>query len=165
MKASIERLVSALREELKHYGEMLALLERQQELIVARATNDMLNYVAQIQAQGRNIELARAHREDCRGALAVEENRPQDAAFADLIPVLPQPYRPLLQALVEENNALLTRVRQRANQNHLMLSRSLELMQSFVNSLFQARESVVYNEQGARQSRRDCARPVYEGMG
>jgi hypothetical protein len=165
MRASIERLVTALREELKHYGEMLALLERQQELIVARAASDMLQSVSLIQAQGRNIELARAHREDCRSAIAVEQSRPQETTFADLIPLLPAPYQPLVHALVEENNSLLTRVRQRANQNHLMLSRSLELMQNFVNSLLQTRESVTYNDQGSRQMRREMSRPVYEGVG
>ena len=57
------------------------------------------------------------------------------AAFADLIPLLPADYRPLLQALVEENNELLVRVRQRARQNHLMLRRSVELMQELLNTL------------------------------
>ncbi len=41
-----------------------------------------------------------------------------------------------MQALVQENNELLVRVQQRARQNHLLLLRSLELMQKLINSLF-----------------------------
>ncbi len=52
-----------------------------------------------------------------------------------LIPLLPADYRPLVQALVDENNELLVRVRQRARQNHLLLSRSVELMQGLLNTL------------------------------
>jgi len=59
----------------------------------------------------------------------------EDITFASLVPQLPPDYRPLVGALVEENNHLLVRVQQRARQNHLLLSRSLEMMQSFLNTL------------------------------
>ena len=61
---------------------------------------------------------------------------------------MPEAYRPLVSALVEENNQLLARVRQRARQNHILLSRSLELMEKFINS-FCACSVPTYNETGA----------------
>ena len=36
MMEKTERLIEALREELQHYGEMLVLLEQQQEHVVRR---------------------------------------------------------------------------------------------------------------------------------
>ena len=49
--------------------------------------------------------------------------------------MLPEHYRPLLGALVQENNELLERVRHRAGENQALLLRSLELMQRFITTL------------------------------
>jgi flagellar biosynthesis/type III secretory pathway chaperone len=54
----------------------------------------------------------------------------------------------LIQALVDENNELLVRVRQRARQNHLLLSRSAELMRGLLDTLLLSRETRVYNGNG-----------------
>ena len=58
-----------------------------------------------------------------------------------------------MSALVEENNHLLARVRQRARQNHILLSRSVELMEQFINS-FCALGVPTYNAAGAVAPRR-----------
>ena len=56
---SIEPLVGALREELQEYGEMLALLDRQQEQVKARAADQIFQSISQIQAQAAAIQSAR----------------------------------------------------------------------------------------------------------
>jgi hypothetical protein len=135
MVESIKNLIEALREELKNYGEMLALLDRQQESLMTRATEEVSQSISLIQAQGSVIQGARERREDCRRAVAEEVGESESITFKDLIPLLPADYRPLLQALVDENNELLFRVRRRARQNHLMLKRSVDLMQQLLTSL------------------------------
>ena len=95
----------------------------------------MFQSIRPIQTQASAIQSARAHREECRRLLAQDSQQMETAAFSVLIPLLPPAYRPLVIALVEENNELLVRVRQRARQNHVLLSRSLEFMQSFLNTL------------------------------
>jgi flagellar biosynthesis/type III secretory pathway chaperone len=82
-----------------------------------------------------------------------------------LIPLLPADYQPLLQALVDENNELLARVRRRARQNHLMLRRSVELMQDLLNSLLPARQSSVYDDTGTCHAGAAAPRQFYEAMG
>jgi flagellar biosynthesis/type III secretory pathway chaperone len=161
----IVTLVSALREELEQYGEMLALLDRQQQHVIARAAEEVFHTVGLVKAQGRAIQLARERREECRAQVAESLSRKQDATFGDLVPLLPADYRPLVEALVDENNSLLVRVRQRARQNHLLLSRSMELMQNLINTLFPAHETRVYNDQGAMNSRSLVARPILEAVG
>src|ERR1039458_926779 len=116
---SIEPLIAALREEMQHYGEMLALLDQQQEQVKARSAGEIFQSISLIQAQAAAIQGARQHREKCRGATALACRQPENAPFTDLIPILPSDYRPLLRALVDENNHLLRRVRQRARQNHV----------------------------------------------
>ncbi|MGP8200930.1 MAG: flagellar protein FlgN [Limisphaerales bacterium] len=135
MIESVKSLVEALRDELKNYGEMLALLDRQQEYLMTRAANEVSQSISLVQAQGLAIQEARKHREDCRRAVAESAGQPENAPFKELIPLLPADYQPLLKALVEENNELLFRVRRRARQNHLILKRSVELMQQLLNSL------------------------------
>jgi flagellar biosynthesis/type III secretory pathway chaperone len=161
----IVTLVSALREELQQYGEMLALLDRQQQQVIARAADEVFQTIGLIKSQGVAIQTARDHREDCRAQVAQTLQQPEAAPFSDLIPLFPPDYQPLIQALVEENNELLVRVRQRARQNHLLLSRSLDLMQGLINSLFPGRETRVYTGQGTSHLSGGIQRPMYEAVG
>jgi len=161
----LAKLVGALRQELEQYGEMLALLERQQQQIGARNADEVYESINPIKLQGTAIQQARSHRDECRAEMAQSLNQAKELPFAQLIPLLPADCRPLLGALVQENNELLLRVRQRARQNHLRLSRSIELMQNLINSLFPSRETRVYNGQGSMKSRRMIHRPLYEAVG
>jgi flagellar biosynthesis/type III secretory pathway chaperone len=135
MIESIKELIEALRDELKNYGEMLALLDRQQEYLMTRAANEVSQSISLVQAQGVAIQEARKRREECRRAVAAAAGEAEDTSFKELISFLPADYQPMLKALVDENNELLFRVRRRARQNHVMLKRSVELMQQLLNSL------------------------------
>jgi flagellar biosynthesis/type III secretory pathway chaperone len=161
----IQLLIEALRDELQNYGEMLALLDRQQEHLVARAASEVFQSISLIKAQGSAIQQACARREVCRRALAGDCRQPQEAAFAVLIPLQPADYQPLLLALVAENNELLLRVRRRARQNHLMLRRSVELMQELLNTLLPSRQSSVYDDSGSRLASATAPCRFYEAVG
>ncbi len=165
MTDALQRLIEALRAELQQYGEMLALLDQQQEQTVARAADDLLHTVAQIQEQGSVMQGARRQREACRAAVARALGLGEETAFAELIPLLPAQFRPLLQALVEENNDLLRRVRQRARQNHFLLSRSLELMQSLLGSLIPGTRPLTYGHAGILTAPTLPSRTLYDAVG
>lgn len=161
----LQGLITALREELQQYGEMLALLDREQELVMLRAGADLFEAVNTIQAQAVVIQRAKANREASRSALATKLGHPGETSLSLIIPRLPNDYQPLVTALVRENNELLVRVQQRARQNHLLLSRSLELMQRFISTLFPSRDLQVYDDHGQRQMRTQTLRPMYEAVG
>jgi flagellar biosynthesis/type III secretory pathway chaperone len=165
MMKSIKLLIDALRDELQNYGEMLALLDRQQEYLIARAASEVFQTISLIKAQGGAILQARDRREECRRALAEDWRQPQESSFTDLIPLLPPDYQPLLHALVDENNELLVRVRRRARQNHLMLRRSVELMQELLNSLLPSRQGSLYDDTGGRPACAAAPRRFYEAVG
>jgi flagellar biosynthesis/type III secretory pathway chaperone len=162
---SLEPLITALREELQHYGEMLALLDRQQEQVKARSATEIFQSISLIQAQAAAIQEARQHRENCRAAAALACRHSANAPFAELIPLLPPDYRPLLRALVDENNQLLGRVRQRARQNHVLLRRSVELMQELLRTLFPAPQTSVYNGNGHKRGQLLNPRALYNAVG
>ncbi len=165
MKEILDRLIQALRLELEQYGEMLALLDHQQEYVVSRAVEDMLQTSAKIQDQTGLIDSARSHREQCRSELAQALAQPAQASFAELVPLLPPEYRPLVAALVQENNELLVRVQQRARQNHLLLNRSIQLLQQFMNSLLPSFRPNVYSPAGSVSQAVLPNRPLYEAIG
>ena len=165
MTEALEALIAALREELKHYGEMLALLDLQQESAINRLSDEMLAATTAVQNHALIIQSARREREERQRALARELSVAEASTFIELIPLLPANYRPLVQSLVDENNALLQRVQQRARQNHLVLSRAVELMQRFLGMLFPARDTQVYNVHGGRELHTLPPPPLYEAVG
>ena len=165
MTTELEALINALREELQQYGEMLALLDQQQDLVVRRAPAELLDSVARIQGQAQAIVEARQQRQHRQGDLARSLDLSFEAAFQDLFGLLPGEYRPLVQALVQENNQLLVRVHQRSRQNHLLLTRSVELMQRLINTLLPATDGSTYNQTGSVHCRPAPARSLYTAVG
>lgn len=135
MIAPMQNLIDALRSELQQYGEILALLDQQHEAVMVQGVDDILRTIASIHAQGAAIQAAREKREHWQRQLAEALQQAPESEFTRLIPLAPEPYRPLLEALVQENNALLDRVRDRAEQNHLLLRKSLDLLERFITNL------------------------------
>ena len=165
MNSSIKDLIEALRTELQQYGELLARLDQQQETVFRRDAEGVLDGSAAIESQAALIEEARRERELCRADLARSLGAPADASFDHLLPLLPEDYRPLIRALVEENTELLTRVRARSRQNHLLLSRTVELMQRLMGGLFAAKGGSTYSGDGALLGARATSRRIYEAVG
>ncbi len=165
MTDALQRLIEALRVELQQYGEMLALLDQQQAQVCARVADEVLAIATLIQEQGTVMQGARRQREACRAAVARALGQEDEAPFADLVPRLPAPFRPLVQALVDENNDLLRRVQQRTRQNHFLLSRSVELMQSVINSLVPQARPLTYGHAGRMAPPALPSRTLYEAVG
>jgi hypothetical protein len=97
--------------------------------------------------------------------LAIKLGLGNEAEFSKIIPQLPEDYRPMLTALVSENNALLVRIQQRARQNHLLLRQSLELMQRFLSTLFPSHEPRTYAPVNPMFTRPAPAVSMYEAVG
>jgi small-conductance mechanosensitive channel len=165
MIIELEPLITALREELQQYGEMLALLDQQQDLVARRAPAELLDSVGQIQNQAQAIQEARRERQQRQSHLAVSLGLLPEAAFPELVGLLPETYRPLVKALVHENNQLLVKVHQRSRQNHLLLARSVELMRQLIDSLIPADHGPAYDDHGAGLGRPGPALPLYNALG
>lgn len=165
MNDLLPNLIEALREELKQYGEMLALLEHQHDLVVQRQTDDLLRSVTTINAQTGIIAAARHEREQRQRQIARALGLAEESGFDGILQRLPVNYRPLAQALVQENNELLIRVQQRARQNHLLLNHCVELMQHFINSIFPASKPVTYDGHGLAPAAVGNTPSLYQAMG
>ena len=165
MKVLLPNLIDSLREELKQYGEMLARLDHQQAVVMRRRTDDLLPSVETVNGQAAVIAAARGEREQRQRHLARHLHLPETAGLTEILPLLPPDYRPLVQALVKENNELLTRVQQRARQNHLLLSHAVELMQRLMTVIFPGAAPAVYNDAGQLPGAALPQHSLYEAVG
>jgi len=129
-----------------------------------RAAAAVLESVPLVQSQSAILTQAREVRFASMKALCNLLNLPPEATFKDLLPYLPADYRPLLQALIDENNELLQRIHQRARQNYVLLSRTVESMQNVINSLGIHRPTAVYNDNGNVFSPSPARPAIYEAV-
>jgi flagellar biosynthesis/type III secretory pathway chaperone len=164
MKELLSNLIEALREELKQYGEMLALLDQQQQLVMQRQVAVLPDNVISVNTQAGVITAARQEREQRQLHLARSLGLAENSV-AMLLPRLPSAYQPLVGALVEENNSLLVRVQQRARQNHLLLSHAVDLMSQLIHSIFPGAAPVTYDGRGLTANGGLVNEPVYHAVG
>ena len=163
--SAAERLLEALRAELQEYGGLLASLDQQQQAVIGRAGDDVLQSVGAVNDRAVAVERARQTRQGCSEELAQLLGQPADADLASITAHLPQKFRPAVQALVRENNQLLVRVRQRARQNHLLISRSMELMQRVLNAFVPSGLCTTYSERGKQIESAPPTMPLYDAVG
>ena len=161
----IPPLMDRLRNELAQYGEMLTLLDQQQDHVMNRAADEVMHSVSSIHEQMTLIQQARTHRESAQKELARALQKTDEPTFAQLIPNLPEKYQGAVQIMVRENNLLRERVHQKACQNHLLLARSLEKMRHFLNSLSPAPAPIPTMENGRRAEVAPSPPPFYEALG
>lgn len=165
MNDALEKLIQTLREELQQYGEMLARLDQQQEHAISRRSEDLLQTTAEIEVQSQTIKAARQDRVESQARVAGALGLGSDATFAEIIPQLPVAYRPLVTALVQENNESLGRIHQRSRQNHILLCRSLELMSRLLGNLMPGTHSPVYTDKMSVSNGAFPAHAVYQAIG
>lgn len=148
MNERTQSLIHALRAELEQYGALLALLEQQRDLVIQRASDKLLDNLAALNAQTAVVQVARRDRETRQRELAAALQLPGTSSLAELRRCLPAEVGLLLQTLLDEINACLRRAQTAARQNHLLLSRSLDLLQRFMAALFPAATATTYQPDG-----------------
>ena len=143
---------------------MLALLDHQQKLVELQGGEDLIHSISAIDAQSAAIQAARANRTLAQSNLAEALSQGRASAFADLIPLMPENYRPLARALMQENHELSRRVRQRAQENHLLLGRSLEKMQRFISTLSEQDHATALSRDEERLAAVEPGPSLYEAI-
>jgi flagellar biosynthesis/type III secretory pathway chaperone len=148
MSEQVEKLIEALRYELRQYGEMLALLDRQQEDVLNSDTTGVLDGLSAISVQTNVLKNARIATAQAKFELCSHIDIDKDSTYKELISHLSTEYQILLNALIDENNWLVNRIDQRAKQNHLLLKRSIEMIQQLIGAIVPGLCSSVYNQNG-----------------
>jgi len=124
MTRPLQQLIDALRQELQHHGELLARLD---EIPVACPDLENSDAARAVESQTETLLATQRERERLQLQLAWAAEQPDACSFEELIPVLPPAYRPLLTALVQENESLRRRVGDRLRESLSWLDRACEV--------------------------------------
>lgn len=127
-----EFIAECLREELADYGGLLHLFEEQQRALFDRDPSTVLHCAGEIEAHARALASSRTRREAAVASFAEENGRPTTSSLRSLLPFIEADARPLIEALINEVNALLHRVRRTSRHNHSMLTRAVEVHQETI---------------------------------
>lgn len=130
-----EFIAECLRAELADYGGLLHLFEAQQRSLFDRDAANVLRLASEIEGHARALAESRSHREQVVAAFAEEHDRPASSSLRSLLPFVAPDARPLIEALINEVNALLHRVRRTSRHNHSLLTRAVEVHQETLSHL------------------------------
>jgi flagellar biosynthesis/type III secretory pathway chaperone len=128
-----EQIIDALRSEMQEYGGLLNLFDRQQNAILNRNPDEVTDSDQAIDAQLAAVRARRLQRENLVAALTPDAD--PHPSLLQAILHFPQPMRPLVEALATEVNRLIGRVRRRAQQNQMLLARTIEVAQELCEKL------------------------------
>jgi hypothetical protein len=134
MTEHVEELVEALRLELQQYGELLALLDAEGSASPL-GLNSVVVALDAVRRQGAALGDIRRQRLQVQTRLAWAIERPQESSLPALLPSLPADYQPLLRALMDEVEDLISRVRARARLNHSHLHHAADQLEGFIESV------------------------------
>jgi flagellar biosynthesis/type III secretory pathway chaperone len=130
-----EDIAACLREELVAYGYLLRLFEQQQQFLFERDASAVLQLGNEIEAQARSVGETRVRRELAVAEFAESIGQPTTSTLRSLLPSIQVDARPLVEALINEVNLLLHRVRRTSRHNHSLLSRAVEVQQETLQLL------------------------------
>jgi flagellar biosynthesis/type III secretory pathway chaperone len=148
MNTTWETVAESLREEVQEYGGLLRLFEEQQDCVFHREPGRLLELIESIKDATEQAEDARRRRENCVSSFASGLGRAADSTLRSLLPYIDDQARPLLEALIDEVNRLIHRVRRITRQNHLLLSRTLELQQGLLRQFYPGAFTSTYSARG-----------------
>ena len=128
-----EQIIDALRCEIEEYGGLLNVFDEQQQAILHRKPDTVLALEDAIATQLTSVRERRTRRENLVCALSGDTtHRP---TLLQSLLLFPQPMRPLVEALAEEVNRLIGKARRRAQQNQMLLARTIEVTQELCERL------------------------------
>lgn len=143
-----EMIAESLRAELADYGALTNLFDEQQRSLFSRDADAVLTTGLAIEAQTRVIAELRSHREQTISSFARQHGRPANSTLRSLLPLIESNARPLVEALMDEVNRLIHRLRRTSRHNHTLLSRAVELHQETMQQLRPNAFTKTYSQAG-----------------
>ena len=141
-------LVDALRKEVEEYGGLLNLFDRQQSALLRRDADTVLATVGAIEQQIKTIDQCRNARESVMRLYCQRLGLAADLPLRGLLEYFPAPVQPLVDALIGEVNSLIMRSKRRAQQNQMLLARSIEVTQQILQRLNPSGVTKTYTAKG-----------------
>jgi flagellar biosynthesis/type III secretory pathway chaperone len=145
---SWEELLGLLRDELQEYGGLIGLLNAQQQSILNRRPESLLEINQSVQTQMEASQILQKRRQGFVNHLARNFGESQEASLSELLPHLPDVTQPMFESLIEEINNLITRVRRKVEQNQRLLARLAEVTDQILGISDPIGHSKTYGKDG-----------------
>ena len=143
-----EDLLGLLRDELQEYGSLLGLLSAQQQSILERRPESLLEINQTVQTQMEASQILQKRRQGFVSSLASSLGASQNSNLSELIPHFPDVTQPMFESLVEEINNLITKVRAKIEQNQRLLNRLSEVTDQILSITNPSSHSKTYSRSG-----------------
>lgn len=141
-------LLDLLREEVQEYGGLHNLLDRQQSEIFNRESDLVMLTNDDVESHMGMMNALRERREEKVRSLAIQCDCDPELSLRNMLPHFPEFIRPLLEALIDEVNAMVTKTRRKARQNYLLLSRTMEITQEALRMTEPGNYTKTYSRKG-----------------
>jgi len=156
-----ELLAQSLREELQEQGALLTIFREQQEAILQRQPDLVLSLSEAINGQVEVVRQRQKQRRQATRNVALQAGQAENASLSQVIAAVPAAAGLMLQALATEVNRLIKQTKRRAEQNQMLLARTIEISQAVLERLSPGTVIKTYSrtgqlELGATGARRDC---------
>ena len=156
MNIVFQPVITALQDELQEYGGLLNLFQQQQQFVLRHDPEGFLSLADGVEEQILRSTEKRIEREKLVRETALQAGVAPESTLVSLLPYCPEPFRPLLAALIEEINDLLHRTRRRLRQNHMLLGQCVDLARQMVGMSMPEVANNTYNAYGKKASTRSC---------
>ena len=143
-----EELLELLRTELQEYGGLIGLLNAQQQTILSRQSDSLLEINQSVQTQMEASQILQKRRQGYVSHLARTFGRSEESTLSELLPHLPDVTQPMYESIIEEINSLISNVRRKVAQNQRLLARLLEVTDHILSSVNPTSHTKTYSKQG-----------------
>lgn len=126
IQTQFQEIVAMLQNELQEYGGLLHLFDRQQKCIVHQDPTGFLDINVDVDEQIAKLSHCRLEREELVRQTALSLGKTKDITLSALSHSFAPEHQPLLRALIDEINDLITRTQRRTRQNRMLLSQCVE---------------------------------------
>ena len=143
-----EELLELLRSELQEYGGLIGLLNAQQQTILSRQSESLLQINQTVQTQMEASQILQKRRQGYVSRLARSFGHSEKSSLSELLPYLPDVTQPMFESIIDEINSLISNVRRKVAQNQRLLSRLLEVTDQILSSVNPTSHTKTYSKQG-----------------
>ena len=144
-----EQLAGALRTEVQQHGVLLEMFEEQHLAIFNRNSARVLQLTAAIQKQVELVHGIRMRREALMAQVLRQAKISPQTPLMALVGRFPVNVQPVMRSLIEEVVRVADRVRAKANQNQMLLARSIDLIQELLEEVSPQPGGRIYHEDGS----------------
>ena len=143
-----EDLLGLLRDELQEHGGLVGLLSAQQQSILNRRPESLLEINQSVQTQMEASQMLQRRRQGFVSSLASSYGEPDESTLSELVPHFPDVTQPMFQSIIEEINNLISQIRRKIEQNQRLLNRLTEVTDQILGVTDPGSHSKTYDKSG-----------------